>query len=325
MNKIIRWGIIGCGDVTEVKSGPGFQKAEGSALGAVMRRDAAKAKDYATRHNVPRWYADADALITDHEVDAIYVATPPSSHKDYVLKAARAAKPVLVEKPMALSLDECEEMISACRRAGMPLRVAYYRRKLPRFEKMRALIQSGSIGEPRAVAIRQFMKQGTLPAQSWKVNPIINGGGIFVDVQTHVIDWLHHVFGPVREIGGVAINAAGAYEAEDTVGYSLLFENGVVASGICAYSTAREEESVTVYGSHGEVSMSFFRPGDVRFVRDGTEKVFQLPDPPHVHQPLIQAYVDELSGGPALDSTGETAAQTARVIDEILRKFRAAR
>jgi predicted dehydrogenase len=325
MNKIIRWGIIGCGDVTEVKSGPGFQKADGSSLVAVMRRDAAKARDYAARHNVPRWYADADALIADREVDAIYVATPPSSHKEYVLKAALAGKPVLVEKPMALSLDECEEMISACRRAGVPLRVAYYRRKLPRFEKMRALIQSGDIGKPRAVAIRQFMKQGTLPAQSWKVDPAINGGGIFVDVQTHVIDWLHHVFGPVREIGGVAINAARTYKAEDTVSYSLLFENGVLAGGVCAYSTAHEEESVTVYGSEGEVSISFFRPGDVRLMRRGVEENFQLPDPPHVHQPLIQAFVNELRGGPALDSTDETAAQTARVIDEILRRFRAAR
>ncbi len=322
MNKTIRWGIIGCGDVTEVKSGPAFQKANNSALVAVMRRDAAKAKDYATRHNVPRWYSDADALIADKEVDAIYIATPPSSHKEHTLKAARAGKPVLVEKPMALSGAECEAMIEACSEAGVPLRVTYYRRKLPRFEKMRAIIQSGDIGEPRAVAVRHFMKQGALPAQPWKVDAAINGGGVFVDVQTHVLDWLHYVFGPVREIGGVASNTGRTYAAEDTVSYSLLFETGVVAGSICAYSTAREEESVTVYGSHGEVSMSFFRPGDVRFVRDGTEKVFQLPDPPHVHQPLIQAFVDELNGGPALDSTGETALQATRIIDEILRGYR---
>src|SRR5258706_8424693 len=130
MNDKIRWGIIGCGDVTEVKSGPGFQKAEGSALVAVMRRDAAKAEDYARRHNVPRWYADADALIADRDVDAVYIATPPSSHEEYVLKAAKARKPVLVEKPMAMSVAECEAMIAACRSAGVPLRVAYYRRRL---------------------------------------------------------------------------------------------------------------------------------------------------------------------------------------------------
>jgi predicted dehydrogenase len=322
MDKIIHWGIIGCGDVTEMKSGPGFQKAAGSTLVAVMRRDAARAKDYASRHHVPRFYTHADELIADREVDAIYVATPPSSHKEYVLKVARAGKPVLVEKPMAMSVDECKIMIAACRQAGVPLRVAYYRRKLPRFEKMREIIQSGGIGVPRAVGVRQFMKKDEHLPQIWKVDFAINGGGLFVDMQTHVLDWLHHVFGRVRETGGVAVNAARIYGVEDTVSYSLLFENGVVASGLFAYSIAREEESVTVYGSEGEVSTSFFRPAAVRLVRGGLEEIFQLPDPSHVHQPLIQAFVNELKGGSVLDSTGESALETAYVIDEILRKYR---
>jgi 1,5-anhydro-D-fructose reductase (1,5-anhydro-D-mannitol-forming) len=325
MAKIIRWGIIGCGDVTEVKSGPGFQKASGSALVAVMRRDAAKAEEYARRHNVPRWYADAGALLADREVDAVYIATPTSSHKDFVLQAARAGKPVLLEKPMGLSVAECEEMISACKKANVPLRVAYYRRKLPRFEKMRELIQSGAIGEPRAIAVRQFQRSDTPLPQSWKVDPAINGGGLFLDMQTHTLDWLQSVFGPVRRASGVAVNAARIHLAEDTVSYSLLFKSGVVAGGIFAYTVARAEESVTVYGSAGEISLGFFTPsGDLRLVRNGAEEIFKLPDPPHVHQPLIQAFVNELNGGPALGSTGETAQETTRVIDEILRNFRTA-
>ncbi len=126
--RTIRWGIIGCGNVTEVKSGPGFQKAGNSSLVAVMRRNAALAQDYAGRHGVPRWYDDGAALIADPEVDAVYVATPPSSHKGYVLACAAAGKPVYVEKPMALDHGECEEMIAACRAANVPLFVAYYRR-----------------------------------------------------------------------------------------------------------------------------------------------------------------------------------------------------
>jgi predicted dehydrogenase len=325
MKETIRWGIIGCGDVTEVKSGPGFQKAEGSTLVAVMRRDAARARDYAERHSVPRWYADADELIADQEVNAIYVATPTASHKDYVLRAARAGKPILVEKPMGISTTECEAMIAGCRDASVPLRVAYYRRKLPRFEKMRSLILAGAIGEPRAVAVRQLMKSGTGPAQPWKVDSRINGGGLFVDMQTHVLDWLYYVFGPVREIHGVATNSAHTYGAEDTVSYSLLFEKGIVASGLFAYSTCNEEESVSVYGSEGELSVGFFRPTEVRLQCGGTAQIYQLPDPPHVHQPLIQAFVDELRGGPALESTGESAMEAARVIDGVLSRFRTAR
>jgi predicted dehydrogenase len=325
MKDRIRWGIIGCGDVTEVKSGPAFQKAEGSELVAVMRRDAARAKDYAERHNVPRWYANADELVADPEVDAVYVATPTSSHKEHVLRAAHARKPVLVEKPMAMSVVECEAMIAACREAQVPLRVAYYRRKLPRFEKMRTLIMAGAIGEPRAVFARQFMKDGTGPRQQWKVDAKVNGGGLFVDMQTHVLDWLHYVFGNVREISGVAMNSAHSYNAEDTVSYSLLFEKGVVASGLFAYSIGNEEESVAVYGSEGELSVGFFRPSEVRLLCGGTSQIYQLPDPPHVHQPLIQAFVNELRGGPALDSTGESALEAARVIDEVLSRFRAVR
>ena len=106
---MIRWGIIGCGDVTEVKSGPGFQQARGSQLVAVMRRNGTLAQDYARRHGVPQWYDNADALINDADVDAVYIATPPSSHKDYALAVARAGKPVYIEKPMAVNYGECQE------------------------------------------------------------------------------------------------------------------------------------------------------------------------------------------------------------------------
>lgn len=127
----VRWGIIGCGDVTEVKSGPAFQKAERSELVAVMRRNGALAADYAKRHGVPKWYDDAEQLIHDPDVDAVYIATPPHAHKDYTLKVAAAGKPVYVEKPMALNAQECREMVEACRSAGVPLFVAYYRRAQP--------------------------------------------------------------------------------------------------------------------------------------------------------------------------------------------------
>ena len=137
--EIIKWGIIGCGNVTEVKSGPAFQKAPNSALVAVMRRDAALAEDYAKRHNVPKWYSNAEDLINDPEVDAIYIATPPSSHKEYTILCAKARKPVYVEKPMALTFEECNEMINTCKEHNVPLFVAYYRRALPRFLKIKEI------------------------------------------------------------------------------------------------------------------------------------------------------------------------------------------
>src|SRR5436309_7352124 len=117
--KTVRWGIIGCGDVCEVKSGPGFQKASGSALVAVMRRDGEKARDFAARHGVPKWYDDAQQLIADAEVDAVYVATPPDSHEQCAVAALRAGKPVLVEKPMARKFAECQRMVGAAQEASV--------------------------------------------------------------------------------------------------------------------------------------------------------------------------------------------------------------
>src|SRR3954468_2626810 len=141
----IRWGIVGCGDVTEVKSGPGFQKAEGSELVAVMRRDAAKAQDYARRHGVQRAYDRAEDLIADPQVDAVYVATPPSTHAELALAVAAAGKPCLVEKPMARNHAECLQMVEVFAAQGLPLWVAYYRRALPRFVLVRDLLADGAI------------------------------------------------------------------------------------------------------------------------------------------------------------------------------------
>lgn len=140
----VRWGIIGCGDVTEVKSGPAFSRARGSRLDAVMRRSPVLAKDHARRHGVPRWSQDADELIQDPDIDVVYIATPPDSHHEYVLRCAQAGKAVYVEKPMASSHPECLEMIEACESAGVPLWVGYYRRELPRIRVVERLLRSGA-------------------------------------------------------------------------------------------------------------------------------------------------------------------------------------
>jgi len=194
--KTIRWGIIGCGDVTEVKSGPGLQKADHSKLVAVMRRSGELAKDYAHRHGVPRWYDNAEALINDPEIDAVYIATPPSSHKQYTLLSAQAGKPVYVEKPMALTYEECQSMIQACQDAGIPLYVAYYRRALDRFLKIKSLLDSKAIGEVRFVSmiLYQPLPQDALDpaALPWRVQPEIAGGGYFVDLASHMLDFLDY-------------------------------------------------------------------------------------------------------------------------------------
>ena len=204
--RTIRWGIIGCGDVCEVKSGPGFQKAEHSALAAVMRRNGGKARDFAARHGVPKWYDNAADLISDPEVDAVYVATPPDGHAPNVLAAARAGKPVYVEKPMGRNHGECLEMIAACRGAGVPLFTAYYRRRLPRFLKVKEILDQGGIGEVRtaSVTLAHVLKPDFLRKEHppWRVVPEIAGGGLFVDLASHTLDLLDFLLGPIAASAG---------------------------------------------------------------------------------------------------------------------------
>ena len=171
--------MIGCGQVAEIKSGPGFQKASHSELIAVMRRDLTKAKDYAQRHHVAKYYSDSQQLINAPDVDAVYIATPPHLHHDYVLEVASVGKPVYVEKPMALNVQQCESMIKACELANVPLFVAYYRRTLPRFLKIKSLLETGVIGDVRAVTVtftRPFNHDPDQPLP-WRVIPEIAGGG----------------------------------------------------------------------------------------------------------------------------------------------------
>lgn len=312
----VRWGILGCGDVTEVKSGPALRKAGRSSVVAVMRRDADKAKDYAARHGVARWYGDADRLIADPQVDAIYVATPPSSHEDLTIRALAAGKPVLVEKPMAMSVAECDRMIGAARAADRSLMVAFYRRALPRFEKLRQLIIDGFIGMPRVAAITHLAPRATRPDVAWKVDPATGGGGMFFDMQGHTIDWLQSVFGPASRVVGLTARQAGDYPAEDFVGFTGLF-GPVAVSGLCAYTVAETREDLTVHGETGSLTTSVFAPTPItRKGEDGIE-TFDIADPPHVHQPLVERIVAHLLDGAPNPCSGEEARQTSRVLGEI--------
>jgi predicted dehydrogenase len=325
----IHWGIIGCGDVTEVKSGPAFQKIEGSDLVAVMRRNGEKAKDYALRHGVPKWYEDADQLIDDPEVNAVYVATPPSSHADYVMRVAEAGKPVYVEKPMALNYKECESMIQACEKAGVPLFVAYYRRCLPTFLKVKELVQSGAIGNVRFVTIKLYLppeENEKYPENlHWHVLPNTSGGGRFVDLGSHQLDFLDYVFGPIISVKGQAANQAGLYPAEDIVCANFLFESETLGSGVWCFTVTGKDkmDRTEIIGSRGKIVYSSFEPTPVKAETDHNVEEYELPWPEHVQQPLIQTIVDELQGRGKCPSIGITAARTSRVIDEILSEWRA--
>ncbi|WP_298789256.1 Gfo/Idh/MocA family protein [uncultured Marinococcus sp.] len=322
--KNIRWGIIGCGNVTEVKSGPAFQLAENSSLQAVMRRNGEKAKDYAKRHGVPSWYDKAEDLIHDNEVDAVYIATPPSSHKQYTIMAAEAGKPVYVEKPMAGSTDECAEMIKACENHGVPLFVAYYRRSLPRFRKVKELLNAGSIGEVRFASIQQTQpivqkdENGEWP---WRVIPEKSGAGLFYDVGSHTLDLFDYLLGPLNEVKGSAVNLADSYPAEDTVSGTWKFENGGVGIGVWNFSSYSKEDDNRIVGTKGEITFSTFDDKPIILLNEAGEESFYIEHPKHIQYYHIQSIIDELLGKGACPSTGKTAFRTNQVMAELVKEY----
>ncbi len=316
----VRWGIIGCGDVTEVKSGPGFRKAAGSQLVAVMRRNGELAADYARRHGVPRWYDNADKLIADPEVDAVYIATPPDTHELYALKVAAAGKPAYVEKPMARATPECDRMVAAFARAKLPLYVAYYRRRLPRFLKAEELIKGGALGRLTAVTYRLAEPHHRKEAQ-WRIDATTAGGGHFLDVGSHALDLLDYLLGPLTGIAGTAANLASDYAVEDTVALSFRTQAGVPGTMSCNFASATRDEALRITGTEGELTFQVFGPDPLKFEHAGGVETFDLPHPPHVAQPLIQSVVDDLLGRGVCPSTGESAQRTSRVMDQVLSAY----
>ncbi len=325
MQTTIRWGIIGCGDVTEVKSGPGLQKAHGSQLVAVMRRDAAKAEDYARRHGVSRWYSRAEDLFSDPEVGAIYVATPPGNHLEYALSACAAGKPAYIEKPMARNHAECRRMVAAFAARGLPLFVAFYRRALPRFVEARTLITSGRLGQITAVNYRfsspKPVRSPDEPAP-WRLTAEQSGGGLFLDLASHTLDVFDFLFGPLQAVGGIAGNLGGD-EVEDAVAMHFRVPGGALGTASWNFTGFSRVDTIQITGTAGCLRLSTFGDEPLELETAAGREFLARPNPTHVQQPLIQSMVDELRGVPDAQcpSTGISAARTSEVMDTVLREY----
>ena len=323
---LIRWGIIGCGAVTEIKSGPAYQQTAGFEISMVMRRDAVKAADYAARHQVPVWYSDADALINDPQVDAVYIATPPDSHLLYALKVAAAGKICCVEKPMALNTQQCAEMNAAFAAAGVPLFVAYYRRSLPRFLQIKQWLDTGRIGIVRHVQWNFSRSANPLDltgAANWRTDPAQAGGGYFVDLASHGLDLLMYLLGDITQVQGQALNQQGLYAAEDAVTACWLFapqQDGSRASGSGFWNFAADarRDQVEIIGSLGTIRFSVFDEQPLLLKTANDTKTLHIDHPPHIQKFHVENIARHLAGQGIHPSTGLTAQRATAVMAKIL-------
>ncbi|HEX8316134.1 MAG TPA: Gfo/Idh/MocA family oxidoreductase [Flavisolibacter sp.] len=320
---VINWGIIGCGNVTEVKSGPAFQKVAASGLVAVMRRNGAKAKDYAERHGVPKWYSNADELINDPDVNAIYVATPPLSHEEYAIRALVAGKPVYVEKPMTINALAAERILQASQEAGVKLCVAHYRRQQPLFLKIKEWLDTDAIGDVQVVNLQFFQPHNSDVIASteaaWRLDPALSGGGLFHDLAPHQLDLMLYFFGKPKTVSGLSLNTAGLYSADDTTSGQIVFESGVVFNGIWCFTLPAKRDHCEIIGTRGIIRFSVFDHQPVQLIKDGKDESFAFEKLPHVQQPMIAKVVEYFLGQSHNPCSAEEGLEVMKMIDAFTR------
>ena len=325
--KQINWGFIGCGEVTEKKSGPAFNEVEGSQVVAVMSRSENKARSYAERHHVRKWYKDASELIEDPDVNAVYIATPPSSHATFAIMAMRAGKPCYIEKPLAASYNDCIRINRISEQTGVPCFVAYYRRYLPYFRKVKEIIESGTIGNVVNVQVRFSVPPRDLDFQSgkempWRLQPDIAGGGYFYDLAPHQIDLLQNLFGVITRAHGYPANRAHLYQAEDTLSACFFFESGIPGSGSWCFvgHESAKEDCIEVIGEKGSLSFSVFTYQPIEVITSEGKNLITVPNPPYVQLPLIKSVIQHLQGIGKCDCTSVSATAVNWVLDRVLWK-----
>lgn len=323
-NKTIQWGIIGCGKVTEKKSGPAYQKTEGFSLKAVMRRNADLVKDYAKRHGVEKYYSNAYELINDDEIEAIYIATPPDSHKEYALQVAKAGKICCIEKPMAPSYADCIAIEETFRKAKLPLFVAYYRRSLPRFNRVKQLIEKGVIGNIRHIRWHLSKPPNQLDLSgnyNWRTDDRIAAGGYFDDLASHGLDLITYLLGNISEAKGISLNQQMLYPAKDSLTACWVHENGITGTGSWNFGCNEREDKVEIYGSNGKLEFSVFDEAAIVISTEPGRKEEFIENPENIQLYHVQNMREHLNGNMIHPSTGESGSHTAWVMDKILGKL----
>lgn len=317
----IRWGMIGCGSVTESKSAPAYQQTPEFELSAVCARSPGKAEDYARRHKVAKYYVDATTLINDPDIDAIYIATPPDSHLSLAMQVAKAGKICCVEKPMAINFAQCQKMLNAFDQAKLPLFVAYYRRCLPGFVQIKRWLDDNQIGQIRHIDWQYYRTPSDLDFSgdsNWRTDSNIAPAGYFDDLASHGINAMTFLLGKVKDAQGYATNQQRLYSAYDAITANLLFESGATGSGVWNFASSIRQDRVEINGQNGKICFSIFDDSPAQLINQAGEKQCEMPKPEPIQGHFVKAIAEHLSGISNHPSMSDSAAHTNWIMDRIL-------
>lgn len=290
--KFVRWGLIGCGDIARKRVAPALRDSPSCELIAISRANAELAASFANEFGARRWYADWRDLLFDYEIDAVYIATPVHLHAEQTIAAAEVGKHVLCEKPMAMSVAECDRMIAACRANDVRLGVAYYRHFYPVVRRVKELIDSGELGVPIVVQINAFEWFDPKPseARSWLIKKELSGGGPMFDFGCHRIEVLLDLFGPITEVKATLANTLFDREVEDFATAVFQFESGMCGTLTVSHAAHEPQDTFDLFCSRGSIHIPILNQGTMRVVTSDGERIETHPNARNIHEPLIEDF-----------------------------------
>ena len=320
MEQQIRWGFLSCGKVVRKKSGEAFRRVPNSTIHAIMRRELSAAEE-AARHFGAEIFCDTQEALLSSGIDAVYIATPPGLHYEQAMACLSAGKPVYLEKPFARNYTEAKLLTEAFQNAGIPLYVGHYRRALPRFLKIRQLLEDGAIGQVRQVDFclnRVFDPEEA--KKSWLYHPPLSGGGKFYDIAPHTVDIFQFLFGEIRDVSGTAVNLGTGCPLENLVTMDVVTERSVRAHLRFCCTAAEKSDRMTVTGTGGRMEFSVHGKQDIKLwdLQGNLLQDLFLPDPVTVELPMVQSVVEDLLGLGHCESRAEAVLSTYWVIDRVL-------
>jgi predicted dehydrogenase len=317
--KVVGWGLIGAGDIARKRIAPALRDLPNCEFVSVSRSRADLAEEFANEFGARKWFADWRDLVRDDEIDAVYIATPVFLHAEQAIAAAEAGKHVLCEKPMALSVRECDEMVSACRTCGVKLGIAYYRRFYPAISRVKEIIASGEIGTVSVAQINAFeyFAPSNDDPRYWLLEKAKSGGGPMIDFGCHRLEILNNLFGPVRRIRSIVSAGVFDREVEDTAIASMQFENGVCAGLTVTHAAARPQDSLDIYGTHGSIHIPVLNSGEITIKIESEVHKELRPPATNFHEPLIEDFANSVLHNKEPEVGGKCGRDVASMIEAI--------
>ena len=315
----VKWGLIGCGDIAQKRVAPALRDLSNCELLAVTRSRPDLAESFAHRFGARKWYSAWQELLADKEIDAVYIATPVHLHAAQGIAAAEAGKHVLCEKPMAMNVKECDEMIAACRANNVKLGVAYYRRFYPVIDRIKGVIASGEIGKPVLVQINAFEWFDPPPdyPRYWFLKRDLAGGGPMFDFGCHRIEALVNIFGPVKQVTSMVSNVVFNREVEDTSTSLFQFESGTCGVLSVTHASSEPRDTLDVFGAQGSINIPVLNAGQMRIRTSNGERMESHPPALNIHLPLIEDFTKALLTGREPQVNGETGRMVAKIEEAI--------